>query len=59
MIGAMAEPPSLDAPVAGLGDADALAKSWLLELIGARPLGEAARLPPSAWASTVPSSSPQ
>ena len=45
MIGAMAEPPSLDAPVAGLGDADALAKSWLLELIAARPLGEAARLP--------------
>ena len=45
MIGAMAEPPSLDAPVAGLGNADALAKSWLLELIAARPLGEAARVP--------------
>jgi hypothetical protein len=44
MIGAMAEPPALDAPVAGLGDADALAKAWLLELIAARPLGEAARL---------------
>jgi diguanylate cyclase (GGDEF)-like protein len=42
---AMAEPPALDAPVAGLGDAEALAKVWLLELIAARPLGEAARLP--------------
>jgi diguanylate cyclase (GGDEF)-like protein len=41
----MAEPPALDAPVAGLGDAEALAKAWLLELIAARPLGEAARLP--------------
>lgn len=41
----MAEPPALDAPVAGLGDAEALAKVWLLELIAARPLGEAARLP--------------
>src|SRR4051794_41648398 len=41
----MAEPPALDAPVAGLGDAEGLAKAWLLELIAARPLGEAARLP--------------
>jgi diguanylate cyclase (GGDEF)-like protein len=41
----MAEPPALDAPVAGLGDAEALAKVWLLELIAARPLGEAAHLP--------------
>src|SRR2546423_14982068 len=40
----MAEPPALDPPVAGLGDAEALAKAWLLELIAARPLGEAARL---------------
>jgi diguanylate cyclase (GGDEF)-like protein len=42
---AMAEPPALDAPVAGLGDAEALAKAWLLELVAARPLGDAARVP--------------
>ena len=41
----MAEPPALDAPVAGLGDAEALAKAWLLELVAARPLGEATRSP--------------
>ena len=54
MIGAMAEPPALDAPVAGLGDADALAKAWLLELIAARPLGEAARLPTERMGSEGP-----
>ena len=43
MIDAMAEPPALDAPVAGLSDADALAKAWLLELLAARPLTEADR----------------
>src|SRR5438067_6295431 len=45
MIDAMAEPPALDAPVAGLSDADALAKAWLLELLAARPLIEADRVP--------------
>ena len=45
MIDAMAEPPALDAPVAGLSDADALAKAWLLELLAARPLTEADRVP--------------
>ncbi|HEV7362916.1 MAG TPA: diguanylate cyclase [Solirubrobacteraceae bacterium] len=50
----MAESPALDAPVAGLGDAEALAKAWLLELIAARPLGEAARLPTERLAADGP-----
>jgi diguanylate cyclase (GGDEF)-like protein len=41
----MAQPPALDAPVAGLGDGEALAKAWLLELLAARPLADAADLP--------------
>src|ERR1700716_433981 len=54
MIGAMAEPPALDAPVAGLGDADALARRGLLEWIAARPRGEAARLPTERMGSEGP-----
>ena len=45
MIGAMAAPRALDAPLAALGDAEALAKAWLVELIAARPLDEAASIP--------------
>jgi diguanylate cyclase (GGDEF)-like protein len=45
MIDTMAAPRPLDAPVAGLGDAEALAKAWLLALIAARPLGEAIDVP--------------
>ena len=45
MIGRMVAPPALDAPVAGLGDTEALAKEWLLELIASRPLGQAVRVP--------------
>src|SRR5437763_5911823 len=45
MIGAMAAPRALDAPLAALGDAEALAKQWLVELIAARPLDEAASIP--------------
>jgi diguanylate cyclase (GGDEF)-like protein len=50
----MAEPPALDAPVAGLGDAEALAKTWLLELVAARPLGEATRFPSERMAAQGP-----
>ena len=53
MIGGMAEPP-LDAPVAGLDSAEALAKEWLLELIGSRPLGEAVRVSTDRMAADGP-----
>src|SRR5258708_2334408 len=54
MIGGMAEPPALDAPVAGLDSAEALAKEWLLELIGSRPLGEAVRVSTDRMAADGP-----
>jgi len=54
MIGRMAAPPALDAPVVGLGDTEALAKEWLLELIGSRPLGEAVRVSTDRMAADGP-----
>jgi diguanylate cyclase (GGDEF)-like protein len=54
MIGGMAEPPALDAPVAGLDNAEALAKEWLLDLIASRPLGQAVRVSTDRMAADGP-----
>ena len=54
MIGGMAEPPALDAPVARLDQPDALAKEWLLELLASRPLDEAGRVPAERLAAEGP-----
>ena len=54
MIGRMVAPPALDAPVVGLGDTEALAKEWLLELIASRPLGQAVRVPADRIATDGP-----
>jgi diguanylate cyclase (GGDEF)-like protein len=54
MIGVMAEPPALDAPISGLDDGEALAKAWLIALIGARPLDQAVWVQPDRMSAEGP-----
>jgi len=54
MIGGMAEPPRPRRSGGRLGSAEALAKEWLLELIGSRPLGEAVRVSTDRMAADGP-----